>query len=492
MLAFGLTSALFGAASVNMAATLGLSMDEISLLNVAYMAAQLLGLIIAPVLIRHCGYGKTLHIALGTTLCASLMLTLTHSVLLHTLAWIFNGIGVSLLLVAVNLMVLHTCQYRSMTLMTGFTLTLSTLLPMGLYPWLLSEVIDHLHWQTITALQVGCYSIVFVLTWLSPPKEPELPSVRKSSWWAYLMLSIGSVITVFLLMRGSHYNWFDFPDFSRWTIIAAGCLLGALVWVWPQKGDVLTASQRIFTNMKANVFLYNAFLAGFAVMASGALVGSFLSQVMQYNHTNAGWVQTPAFLTMLAGMGISIVAANQNKIPADAMTPIGVVLILISMYQFSALPSGVSADQLWLPLCSRGFGVGLLNVSVTILVFSYFKPEQRPEGIALFYFIRTLGGLVGSAIFSRIIQIKSAQSMAELSRAVEADSEPLHHFETMVGNALLTHGTLPNSTLGASQLSQLLKVEVITQALNNAFICFLLAIFILTPILLIGKKLAAK
>lgn len=257
-----------------------------------------------------------------------------------------------------------------------------------------------------------------------------MPSVAKSSPWVYLLTGLGCSGIVFLLMRGSHYNWFDFPDFGRWALIALACLLFAGTIVWHHKQPDGTGTQHVVSHIKANVFLYNAFLAGFAVMASGALLNGFLGQVMHFNATNSGWVQAPAFLTMLIGMAISLLACNQQKVPADAMTPLGVLMILISVYLCSTLPSNASAETLLLPIGLRGFGVGLLNVSVTILVFAYFKPEQRPEGIALFYFIRTLGGLIGSAVFSRIIQVKSAQSMAEASRMLPTESAALHQLNS--------------------------------------------------------------
>ena len=74
MLAFGLSSALFGAASHDMAATLGLSLDEVSLLNVAFMAMQLIGFMIAPLLLRSVGNRRTLYAALSMVFLASLML----------------------------------------------------------------------------------------------------------------------------------------------------------------------------------------------------------------------------------------------------------------------------------------------------------------------------------------------------------------------------------------------------------------------------------
>ncbi|MDP2516131.1 hypothetical protein Q8W17_17965 [Photobacterium damselae subsp. piscicida] len=55
-----------------------------------------------------------------------------------------------------------------------------------------------------------------------------------------------------------------------------------------------------------------------------------------------------------------------------------------------------------IPLLLRGFGIGLLNVSVSIAVLMYFTREEQLEGISCFYLFRTVGGLIG-ALFSAIL-----------------------------------------------------------------------------------------
>lgn len=59
-------------------------------------------------------------------------------------------------------------------------------------------------------------------------------------------------------------------------------------------------------------------------------------------------------------------------------------MIILSVHKFSQLPSFAGTESLPVPMLLRGFGVGLLNVSVTIAVLMYFHAGQRLEGIANF------------------------------------------------------------------------------------------------------------
>lgn len=238
--------------------------------------------------------------------------------------------------------------------------------------------------------------------------------------------------------------------------------------------------------------MYNAFLAGFAVMASNVLFTSFLKMALQYNSINAGYAQLPAFYAMLAGMLVSVLVYYFRRRVSDAVVPFGVVMIILSVHKFSQLPSFAGTESLPVPMLLRGFGVGLLNVSVTIAVLMYFHVGQRLEGIANFYLFRTIGGVIAGAVFSRVIQSHSAQASGEIGRTLDSVNNAFGAYEDALRSTILTHGHLPNSALGMSQISAVVKEQVTTLALNNSLLMFIVSVFALAPVLLIGKKLAAK
>ncbi|MDF5286026.1 MFS transporter, partial [Vibrio parahaemolyticus] len=65
-------------------------------------------------------------------------------------------------------------------------------------------------------------------------------------------------------------------------------------------------------------------------------------------------------------------------------------------------------------------------------------------------------------------------------------------YEDELRSTILTHGHLPNSALGTSQISSVVTEQVMTLARNNSLLMFIVSVFALAPVLLIGKKLAAK
>ncbi|UTV31044.1 MFS transporter [Photobacterium atrarenae] len=493
MLAYGLSSVMFNDMSNEMAASAGLSLDEVEQIKVGFTITQILGFVFTPLMVRQWGSYLLLILSLAAGFGANLVLYMD---LAHewgfVLPWLCIGFSMSVLLVVVNLQLLDSFEPHWLPAMIALTLVLSTLIPMGAYPWITARVLEQFSWSLFSLVLAWLYFSALVIAYLFPPLSVKTEAQPKSGLGVYLLIASAVSLVVFLLMRGSYYNWLDSAFYSELVIIAASLSLLTVFVLLSQRTKPYTASMKLHRQLKTNVFMYNAFLAGFAVMASTALFGSFLSKVMQYNALNSGYAQLPSFYAMLAGMSLSVTVFYCRRALSDAVVPFGVALILISVYMFSQLPSDVGPESIWLPMLLRGFGVGLLNVSVTISVLLYFKPEERVEGICNFYLFRTMGGLIGGALFSRVIQNYGAQASGEIGRTLNESTHAFSAYEHALGHAILTNGNLPTPASGMGQIGDVLITQSTTLALNNALIIFIISVFVLAPVLIFGKKLSAR
>ncbi len=494
---FGVATSLFGVASAEMAATAGLTLDEMSLVNILFMTSQVLGFIACGLLIRAQGLVTTIKLALSGGTVAAVLLANASNPLLITLGWGLMGLSVSSVMIGITQLVLSRCSYREMTLMAALMLVLTTLAPMGLYPWLLASITAEMNWQLL-AILVAAFMLLALL-WLigqadrltASTQAESNPVPERSPWQCYLALSSGAALMVYLLMRGEYYNWFDTGLYT--LLWAAALALLAIGFVFRSKGqNCVTQSDKLLGDFKFLVFVYNGFLAGFAVMVSGNLLIQFLQTLLGYNHINTGWVQIISFATMLLGMLLSVLACNQNRFPADALTPIGVAMILISVWMMSSMTAEVGPDNLMLPMCLRGLGVGLLNVSVTIAVFAYIKPRQRTEGLVLFYLIRTFGGIMGGALFGWWMQLQKHQMTLELSNVMTAGKSSIQSAVAQISGQLVNSGYLPTDALISGQMQLIVKGQSANLALSNGLIWFIACIGVMGPILLVGKKIAAR
>ncbi|GLS92391.1 MFS transporter [Psychromonas marina] len=493
MTAYGLSSVIFTDVTHEMAISIGFSLDEMTQVKVAFTIFQVLGLLFSPLIIRFWCSSRVLIVSLAAGLIASLSLYfLPTNALIFVYAWLVIGFVLSILLALTNLLVLDTFEAKLVPVVIAGMLIFSTLLPLGAYAWIVAEILEVFDWSSLSAAFAWLFFSGFIIVSLYPTVPLRMQHQPKSGLLVYLVIASTMSLFVFLLMRGDYYNWFDSVFFSKLTTGAAIISLLSVYLLVRQDKTFTSASTKLHKKFKTNVFMYNAFIAGFAVAASSILFSSFLVQALNYNSLNAGYSYLPSFYAMFAAMIVSVLIFCFRRPLSDAAVPIGVVMILLSIYAFSQLPSNVDPDSLMVPMLLRGFGIGLLNVSVTISVFTYFNAGQRIEGVCNFYLFRTVGSLIGSAFFSRVIQTHSAQASAELSRSVDGTSGGYAFYQHALSNMILTNGHLSSLSIEMSQISNLVSHQVTTLALNNALIVFILSIFTLAPILIIGKKIASK
>lgn len=238
--------------------------------------------------------------------------------------------------------------------------------------------------------------------------------------------------------------------------------------------------------------MYNGALAGFAVLGTSMLISSYLAGVLKYSHSELGWIQLPAFGTMLLGLVVSIWFSNHPRLKPDAVIPIGVLMILISSAFLSTSNAYSGEDDMWLALLLRGFGVGVLNVTVTIYILSGFDKKQIPQGVSFFYLFRTVGGLAGVALFSRFMSKEASGVMNVLGENINATNSAFIHYQNTMIQALQSSMLEATPARVATLLSRQLQTQISAIAGINNFQWFVISICILAPVLIIGKKWAGR
>ncbi|MCW8327619.1 MFS transporter [Photobacterium sp. SDRW27] len=492
MVPFGITSAIYNASSAEMAGSLGLSADEASWLNILYIFAQLAMLPLASWLSYRIGAVRLLISGAVIGLASTLISSFTITEAAHFLAWFGHGLTASMMLVAAQVLVLRNLSARDIAYAEGCMLLMTTLLPFGVYPWILAELAESSLWQFSFAVQIIFYLVLLAWFWLRPiPYEDEKQMVKFNLIQAGLITAAIAGV-VFILMRGQFYNWFDSPVIIEACLITGGLLMYTVAAMQKQWGQGEYLRSDVLGSRKNIVSMYNGALAGFAVLGTSMLISSYLAGVLKYSHSELGWIQIPAFGSMLLGLAVSIWICNHPRLKPDAVIPIGVLMILISSAFLSGSNTYSGQSDMWPALILRGFGVGVLNVTVTIYILSSFDKKHLPQGISWFYLFRTFGGLAGVALFSRLMSLEASSVINVLGENVNATSTTFIHYQNTLAQ-LLQNGMLePTPARVATLLGKQLQTQTSAIVGINNFQWFIIAIGVLAPILIIGKKWAGR
>ncbi len=492
MIPFGITSAIFNSSSAAMAGTLGLSTDDASWFNILYILAQLIMLPFASWLTYRFGAIRLLITGVVIGLASALISGFSTAIPAHYLAWFGHGIAASAMIVAAQVLVLRNLSVRDIAYAEASMLLMTTLLPFGAYPWLLAELAESNLWQFSFAIQIIFYLLFLSWIALRPfPCDDEKQPVTLNLLQAGLMTAVISAL-VFILMRGQFYNWFDSPVIIEVSSVAGVLLLLCVFAIRQRWGNGEYIRSDVLASAKNKISMYNGALAGFAVLGTSMLIASYLAGVLKYSHSELGWIQLPAFGTMLLGLFVSIWISNHPRLSADAVVPAGVMMILLSSAFLSTGNTYSGESDMWLPLLLRGFGVGVLNVSVSISILSSFEKKHIPQGISYFYLFRTLGGLGGVTLFSRLMSTEASDVVSVLGENFNTSSQIFIKYQQTMAQLLQNAMLEATPARVATLLSGQLKTQTAAIAGVNNFQWFVISICILAPVLIIGKKLVAR
>jgi hypothetical protein len=82
-------------------------------------------------------------------------------------------------------------------------------------------------------------------------------------------------------------------------------------------------------------------------------------------------------------------------------------MIMVAMWMLSGSISESGTDDMMTAILLRGFGLGFLFLSITLIAFGNLNDRNRASGIGLFNAGRQLGGLMGVALLQRLIDLIS-------------------------------------------------------------------------------------
>ena len=163
-----------------------------------------------------------------------------------------------------------------------------------------------------------------------------------------------------------------------------------------------------------------SFVAGAALFGSAFLIPSFAVSVLAFTPTDAGLLLLPSGAFFIGTLLIAAFLMQVRRVPPVATVPFGILMIMVAMWMLSGSTSESGADDMMAAILLRGFGLGFLFLSITLIAFSNLNDRNLASGIGLFNTGRQLGGLMGVAGLQTLIDHNVAANVAVLGASVTA------------------------------------------------------------------------
>ncbi|HYE38814.1 MAG TPA: hypothetical protein VEB23_02710, partial [Ramlibacter sp.] len=305
-----------------------------------------------------------------------------------------------------------------------------------------------------------------------------------------VLLSAAVFCFTWVFSQGSRWNWFGELRIVGPAALGAASLLAFLAQQVVARPGVLLD----FGAFRCDDFSFAcvvSLVAGAALFGTAFLIPSFAVSRLAFTPTGAGMLLLPSGALFVAALFVSALLVQVGRAPPIATVPLGILMIVASMWMLSGSTSDTGASHMMSAILLRGAGLGFLFLSVTLVAFGKLPERSLAAGLGLFNTGRLLGGLIGVAALQTLIDHEAVANAAVLGANINAGVPAVN--ERLAATAAMLSADGLDAAAASAASARLLGRAVMGQsaviAFGTAFNAIALGFVIAAP-LLIAFKLA--
>lgn len=466
--------------------------DEFAWLDVSYTTMKLIGFAATPWLITRIDPRRILLVAIAVMGLAAAITTLVPRleplVILRTVQGLAGG---TLLVSGQAILFWRFAPSRQPVVQAMFAMG-AVVAPATLAPLLQGWLIDTYDWTWILFLisPLALAAIGFLL--ISGPVC--LPVLKRRSLDApgLVALSLTLFASTWLLTQGSRWNWLDEILIMKVLLVVA---IGLIALTFRQhRAPAPLLDLALFRTTDFAFAFVVSFVAGAALFGSAFLIPAFALSVLGVTPTEAGALLLPSGVIFAVTLLGAALLMQRRCIPPIATVPFGILSVMIAMWMLSGSTLESGADDMMPAILIRGFGLGCLFLSITLIAFSRLAPAHLAYGIGLFNIGRQLGGLIGVAGLQTLIEHQQVANSAILDAALSPGSRGLAARVAENASLLASRGMDPVFAESSARalLARSVGGQGIVIAFNTAFNAVALLFVAAVPIIVALKIILAR
>ncbi len=467
--------------------------DEFAWVDIGYTALKLIGFMAAAGLMdrfnpRNLIIGSTL--AMGGA-CAFAAVTARLDLLIALR--LVQGFSVGLLLVTGQAAIFLAYPASRQPFLQCLFAIGAVVAPATIAPVLEGWLLDSHSWPWIFFCVVPVALAAVGLLIAADDPIPARAVRRSFDWVGFVFLAVALFCLTYVFSQGSRWDWFAASHLLWLAVIATASFLAFL-------GRQVFAAGRgliditLFTSADFTFALVVSFVAGAALFGSSFLIPSFAVSVLAFTPTDAGQLLLPSGVLFIFALLATAFLVQVRGVPPFATVPFGILMIMAAMWMLSGSSGESGAQDMMAAILLRGFGLGFLFLSITLIAFSKLDESSLVTGIGLFNCGRQLGGLMGVAGLQTLIDHAVVKNAAVIGTSVTAGTPAV--IERLTATTALFRAKGFDAAAAGRAATSLLGRTVTGQstviAFDTAFAAVALLFLIAAPVLVAIKIILAK
>jgi DHA2 family multidrug resistance protein len=456
---------------------LGRSYDEVTWILTTYLVANAVILPMTAWLSRLMGRKNYYLLCIVLFTVSSLFCGLAPSLEVMLFFRVLQGIGGGGLAPVAGAVLVDTFPpEKRAAAFALFTVVIVTAPAIG--PVLGGWITDHYNWRWIFLINVpvGVLALYLSSKLIHDPKTftEERTTARAEGRMSIdttgiLLIALSSAALEISLDRGQIDDWFGSSFITSAIVVAVVGWICTVLWELHVADPVIDFRLLKDRNFAIASILFLSF--GFSIFGTTTLIPQMLQSLYGYRAIDAGLVVGPGALVITFLAPISAMLLQRHLVPAKVLVILSFSIVALAMVVFSNMNLDTNGGHYVLVRMLQGFGYGFFFVPVSMIAYSYLRPDQNNKASSLTNFFRNWGGSFGIAFVTTIVERREDLHQVNLGARLGGSSQILRQSTDGMAMRLTQHG-LSGADAGPVALGAVYQ-QMIRQSTFLAFMdCF--------------------
>ena len=353
-------------------------------------------------------------------------------------------------------------------------------------PTLGGYITTHSDWRFIFFINVPVGIAAVLLCMQALPADTARRISSRVDLLAIALLAIGLGSMQSVLEEGNSEDWFDSPLIVTLSVLGVGGLIAFIYRQLNSEHPVVDLRVLRHRSLWAGSLL--SVVLGMALYGALFAIPIFAQSILSYTSQQTGLLMLPS---ALVSAGMMLVASRLVKRfdPRWVLITGGLILVT-SLSLLGRLTISTGEDQLFWPMIIRAIGTVLMFLPLTLATIGSLPKSELSAATGFFNLTRQLGGSIGVAMLSTVLDHRMAFHRASLvehlvttdPKVFERVSALQHMFESKGSSAVEAHAR------ALAVLNGALSRQASVLSFNDTFFVTACLVFLFLPLVfLLGK-----
>ncbi|MEY4581813.1 MAG: hypothetical protein RL701_6516 [Pseudomonadota bacterium] len=465
--------------------SVGATLSQVSWVVSSYAVANVIILPLSAWLGHRFGKKRYFVFSLIGFTLASMLCGMATSLQMLVFARVLQGLMGGGLLAKAQTFLYETFPREEQALAQGFFGAIVIAGPV-LGPTLGGFITTHSDWRWIFFVNVPVGIAAVFLCLQALPSDPVVRDKSSVDWIAIGLLAVGLGSMQTVLEEGNSEDWFHSLFIVALTAVSVFGLVAFVIRELRAEHPVVDLRILRYRSLWAGSLL--SIIVGIALFGAMFSIPIFAQSVLRYTSEQTGLLLLPSALASAATM---ILASRlMKRFDPRAVLVVGGLVLVMSLMMLGRLSTDTGEDQLFWPMIVRSVGTVLMFLPLTLAAIGPIPREDVAAATGFFNLTRQLGGSIGVALLSTILDQRMSYHRsalgAHLSVGDPATLERLSVFTRLFMSQGASEGIAHDRALAL--LDGLVQRQASVLSFNDTFFVVAMLVLVFLPlVMLLGK-----